>query len=174
MDSRFFDANQRIKTIPTTPAPAIAAPAAPVPAAPMAAAPTPVVAPVAAPLSISDLLIASLLSHNGGLAGFFPNIQQAAPQRPRTPVPAQAYSRTALPSPIKRHSVTTDQFCERYEIDGPDCALLKQIGFKPGDLTDAKLDEDLKDAGFTIFSWKRVHLANLRFKADLSAGVFDE
>lgn len=129
-------------------------------------------------MPIPDLFIASLLLQNGGLTALFPGFQQRAPATPNEPTTARPSTpptalQPSLPSPIKRHSVTTDQFGELYEIDNKDVALLKEIGFKPGDLTDSTLDKDLKEAGFTIFSWKRVHLANLRFKADLVAGNFD-
>lgn len=68
----------------------------------------------------------------------------------------------------------TDEFCDKYDIDEVAGERLKSVGFRPGDPTDAKLDPDLKEAGFDIFTWKRIHAANLRFKADLAAGVFDQ
>lgn len=162
-NSRFFDADQRIKNItsitvaakPVT-APALVAPA-PAPSAP-------------ASLSISDLLIASLLSQNGGLANLFQPAASSLVHPPATPAPQ---NRTAPPSPVKRHSVTVEKFCERYDIDDMDCVRLKDVGFRPGDVTETKLDDELKAAGFTLFSWKRIHFANQLFKADLAAGLFD-
>ncbi|KAJ7924552.1 hypothetical protein B0H13DRAFT_2315455 [Mycena leptocephala] len=47
------------------------------------------------------------------------------------------------------------------------------IGNCPGDHTDAKLDEGLKEVGFVFFGWKRIHQANIQFKGDLAAGMFD-
>jgi hypothetical protein len=151
INSRFFDANQHIKIVPTT-----------TPIQPMTPTPSIVTPqlPLASNLSISDLLVASLLSQSGGLSKIFPQLHSNSNG-----------TRTAPPSPIKRHSITTEQFCEMYDIDDIDCARLKDVGFRAGDPTDAKADNDLKEAGFTIFSWRRVHRANLRFKADLAAGV---
>ncbi|KAJ7926487.1 hypothetical protein B0H13DRAFT_1862320 [Mycena leptocephala] len=114
--SKFFDANQRIKTIPTLPvgasAPTIPAPA--VPSAPTVAGPA---------LSFSDLLVASMFS------------QSSAPLR---------QPRSAPPSPVKRHTVSVDQFAEKYNLEDGDVALLKEVGFRPGDPTEATLDEELK------------------------------
>lgn len=50
---------------------------------------------------------------------------------------------------------------------------MNAVGFLPGDQTESTLNDDLRGAGFTIFGWKRVHNANVRFKADLAAGRFD-
>ncbi|KAJ7270383.1 hypothetical protein C8J57DRAFT_1508422 [Mycena rebaudengoi] len=80
---------------------------------------------------------------------------------------------SAPPLPIKRHKIQTEQFCEMYNIDDVTCARLKSVGFRPGDPTEPKADDDLKEAGFDLFTWKRVHAANLRFKAELAAGTFD-
>jgi hypothetical protein len=60
-----------------------------------------------------------------------------------------------------------------YDIDDVTCARLKSVGFRPGDPTEPKADDDLKEAGFDLFTWKRVHAANLRFKAELAVGTFD-
>ncbi|KAJ6594609.1 hypothetical protein B0H19DRAFT_1096196 [Mycena capillaripes] len=169
LDSRFFDANQRIKNIgnaPAAPAPAVNAP----PAVPPATF-TP-------SLSMSDIFMASLLSQSGGagFAALFPHLNPAAP----TPAPAPAPSvdspqpGTAPPSPVKRHHVTVERFCEVYDIDAVDCAQLQEVGFRPGDLTEPKPDDDLKEAGFSIFGWKRIHAANVRFKGDLGTGKFDD
>ncbi|KAJ6587536.1 hypothetical protein DFH09DRAFT_1359243 [Mycena vulgaris] len=167
--SRFFDANQRIKIVP-----AAAAALAPNPnAVPLIAAAPPALLAAAppAPLSLSDLLMASILSQSGGgLGALFPQLNQpAAPQPREVPV----HPRSLPPSPIKRHTVSTERFCEIYEIDADDCGLLKHVGFRPGDVTAEAVEPALAKEGFTIFSWKRVHHANLRFKADLRAGMFD-
>ncbi|KAF8126675.1 hypothetical protein K438DRAFT_2001225 [Mycena galopus ATCC 62051] len=143
MDSRFFDANQRIKNVSNN-GPPIAH------ALPAVAPPLPP-APPAAP-SLTELLLASL------------------PLEDSLPVD-NAQPRTALPSPVKRHAVSVEQFCEFYNIDAVDCARLADMGFRPGDPTEAKPDDDLKDAGFTIFGWKRIHNANLSFKGDLMAAL---
>jgi hypothetical protein len=151
-DSRFFDANQRMKHVPNAP-----------PIQPSTMTPTPLIAAPPAPvsnLSVSDLLVASLLAQSGGLSRILPQFPGSG-------------TRTAPPSPVKRHSVTTEQFCELYDIDDVDCVRLKDVGFRAGDSTDAKVDDDLKEAGFTIFSWRRIHQANLRFKADLAAGAYN-
>jgi hypothetical protein len=47
------------------------------------------------------------------------------------------------------------------------------VGFRPGDRTEDTLDDELKKMDFTFFSWKRIHGANLRFKADLATGTYD-
>ncbi|KAF8495257.1 hypothetical protein F5888DRAFT_1635740 [Russula emetica] len=170
MDSQFFDANQRIKNVSD-------ALPAPVPTVPSTLPNTPVAA--TAGLSISDIIIASLLSQSGGLSGLFPNLPAvlqgpSAPQAPSSPTLSNTSGpRPAPPSPIRRHSITAEKFCELYNIDDVDCERLKDVGFQPGDGTKPKADDDLKEAGFTIFGWKRVHQANLRFKADLAAGMFD-
>lgn len=172
MDSRFFDADQRVKNVP-------APPNAPVPITP-SAAPTPAVstftpATVAAPsLLLSDLLLANLFSQSGGLGTLFSGLNQPSHTAlAPVPIPAPSGPCTAPPSPVKRHSVTTDQFWDVYNIDEVDCTRLKDLGFRPRDTTDSKVDNDLKEAGFTVFSWKRIHEANTRFKADLAAGLYD-
>ncbi|KAJ6521639.1 hypothetical protein DFH09DRAFT_1424717 [Mycena vulgaris] len=167
--SRFFDANQRIKIVP-----AAAAALAPNPnAVPLIAAAPPALPAAAppAPLSLSDLLMASILSQSGGgLGALFPQLNQlAAPQPREVPV----HPRSLPPSPIKCHTVSTERFCEIYEIDADDCGLLKHVGFRPGDVTAEAVEPALAMEGFTIFSWKRVHHANLRFKAELRTGMFD-
>ena len=73
--------------------------------------------------------------------------------------------------PVKRHNVTTERFCQVYGLDDGDAILLNEVGFRPGDKTEAALDDELKNIGFTFFSWKQIHIANLRFKADLAAGI---
>lgn len=153
-DSRFFDANQRMKNVPN--APPTIQPSTTVMPAPLIAAPP---APVSN-MSVSDLLVASLLAQSGGLSRILPQFPGSG-------------TRTTPPSPVKRHSVTTEQFCELYGIDDVDCVCLKDVGFRAGDSTDAKVDDDLKEAGFTIFSWRRIHHANVRFKSDLAAGVYN-
>ncbi|KAJ7920331.1 hypothetical protein B0H13DRAFT_1987146 [Mycena leptocephala] len=90
--SKFFDANQCIKTIPSVavpaPAPAVLAP----PALPALPAPAPA----------------------------------------SNPVP---HLRSTPPSPVKHHTVPLDRFCEIYALDAADVALLKSVGFRPGDHT---------------------------------------
>ncbi|KAK7037158.1 hypothetical protein R3P38DRAFT_3183284 [Favolaschia claudopus] len=143
--SRFFDAQQRIKNISSAPATlndtaaAVenAAPPAPaITAAPPAATPTPA-------LSITDIFLASLMS-NGGIPSLFPRLSTAHPaplpaaNTVITP-PAPAPTRSAPPSPIKRHSVSLDQFCEHYGLTEGDTSLLKDVGFRPGDKTTSAL-----------------------------------
>lgn len=167
--SKFFDANQRIKTVPAIAAQA-PAPAAPViPTAPAAACSS---------VSLTDLLFASILSQpgSGGLAALIPGLN-LAPSAVPAPIPpvnsAQNSSRSAPSSPVKRHSVSLAQFAETYNLEDGDAALLAEVGFRPGDQTEATLDEGLKKVGFTFFSWKRIHNANVRFKGDLAAGKYD-
>jgi hypothetical protein len=74
---------------------------------------------------------------------------------------------------LKRHTVSLAQFADDYNLEDGDTALLAEVGFRPGDPTEATLDEELKKVGFTFFSWKRIHAANVRFKADLAAARFD-
>lgn len=152
---------------PTNGPAAVAAPAFPAfpaPAPPAAANP---------PMSLTDLFMMSIMSQPGSsFAGLLP---QLAPGLAGT-IPAAlaiAQPRTAPPSPAKRHSVTVEQFCDFYDIDEVDCTRLKDVGFRPGDPTDAQLDEELRKAGFAHFSWKRIHSANMRFRADVAAGQFD-
>ncbi|KAJ7733342.1 hypothetical protein B0H16DRAFT_1579863 [Mycena metata] len=160
INSRFFDAKQRMKVpgadAPPPPAPVIAPPAAvPAPIAP------------AASTSLTDILLATLLAGGGGggaLAAFFPQSHLAAP-----PV---VQPRSAPPSPVKPHTVTLEQFCELYNIDAIDCARLMELGFRPGDTTEPKPDDEVKQVGFALFSWRRIHEANVRFKAELAGGKF--
>lgn len=167
--SKFFDANQRIKTVPAVvaaPAPAPAIPA--IPTAPAVAGSS---------LSITDLLLASLLSQpgSGGLAALIPGLNPVPSAAPAPVPPANSapHSRSAPSSPVKRHTVSLAQFAENYNLEDGDAALLMEVGFRPGDPTEATLDEELKKIGFTFFSWKRIHNANVRFKADLAAGKYD-
>lgn len=157
---------------PTNGPAAVAAPAFPAfpaPAPPAAANP---------PMSLTDLFMMSIMSQPGSsFAGLLPQLAlpQLAPGLAGT-IPAAlaiAQPRTAPPSPAKRHSVTVEQFCDFYDIDEVDCTRLKDVGFRPGDPTDAQLDEELRKAGFAHFSWKRIHSANMRFRADVAAGQFD-
>ncbi|KAJ7728752.1 hypothetical protein B0H16DRAFT_1470341 [Mycena metata] len=168
--SRFFDAGQRIKIVPNTPAtPAIA------PALVLAPAPAPAPAPTPAPSSsLVDVLLATLLTQNGGggLAALFPQLNPVTPAAP-PPLNAHPHPRTAPPSPVKDHSVTLENFCTLYGIPAAERTRLEDVGFLPGDQTDGALSDDLRGAGFTILGWKRVHNANVRFKADLAAGRFD-
>ncbi|KAJ7732881.1 hypothetical protein B0H16DRAFT_1468392 [Mycena metata] len=169
-DSRFFDAAQRIKIVPVTPATP-----APVPALALAPPPAPAVAPPQPSTSLTDVLLATLLTQNGGggggvLGALFPHLNLPAPAAPPPLIPQ---SRTAPPSPVKQHSVTLEIFCTNYGIDETQYTLLKDVGFLPGDQTDSALSEDLRSAGFTLFGWKRIHNANLRFKTDLAAGRFN-
>jgi hypothetical protein len=171
MDSRFFDANQCIKN-------GFGGSSTSVSAVPSTLSNPPVAA--TAGLSISDIFVASLLSQSGGLGGLLPNLSavlqgsSARPaSRPSSPTLSNGRPCTAPSSPIRQHSITIEKFCEIYKVDDVDCERLKDVGFRPGDGTEPRADDDLKEAGFTIFGWKRVHQANLRFKADLSAGVFD-
>ncbi|KAF8217328.1 hypothetical protein K438DRAFT_1798652, partial [Mycena galopus ATCC 62051] len=132
--SNFFDMKQRIKTVPTVPT-------VPVPSA--ASGPSTLLYPPAiipgTPFSLSDILLASILSHGGGgtLAGLpNPNQVVAAP----LPRPSQPLS---APAPhVKRHNYV-------YGLDDRDTILLNEVG------------------------WKRIHTANLRFKADLATGMHD-
>ncbi|KAJ7705750.1 hypothetical protein B0H16DRAFT_1826467 [Mycena metata] len=165
--SKFFDANQRIKTV--TP-PAVAAP--PIVAAP-AAPPPPAVS--AAGLSLSDLLLATIFSQGGGgggpLAALLPQLHPAPVAPP--PPPPPPLQQSAPPSPVKPHSVLIADFAKTYNLADGDVELLTQVGFRPGDATEASLHEDLKSAGFTFLSWRRIHTANVRFKADLARGTYD-
>ncbi|KAJ7484886.1 hypothetical protein B0H11DRAFT_2231551 [Mycena galericulata] len=168
--SRLFDANQRIKNVPGE-APGLAFPVAAIAApAPLAVPAPPAPAPA---LSLSDLLLASLLGQQGGgLGALFPHLNTgAAPLPPRRSAPTSPAKQ--IPSPVKHHNVTAEEFCTRYNIDDTDCTRLKDVGFRPGDHTDSKLEDFLKDAGFTFFGWKRIHQANTQFKADLAGGLFD-
>ncbi|KAK7037181.1 hypothetical protein R3P38DRAFT_3481279 [Favolaschia claudopus] len=181
--SRFFDAQQRIKNIPPMPSAlhnsslettvTPLAPAVPVPAIP---APAPVPAP-APTLSMTDIFLASLMS-GGGLPALFPQLSPANHAStpagvPAIPSPSLSQPRSAPPSPVKRHNVQLDQFCDLYGFAEGDASLLKDVGFRPGDKTPSTLDDELQKAGFTIFSWRRIHNANVRFKGDLASGVFD-
>ncbi|KAJ7482056.1 hypothetical protein B0H11DRAFT_2280179 [Mycena galericulata] len=168
--SRLFDANQRIKNVPGE-APGLAFPVAAIAApAPLAVPAPPTPAPA---LSLSDLLLASLLGQQGGgLGALFPHLNTgAAPLPARRSAPTSPAKR--IPSPVKHHNVTAEEFCMRYNIDDTDCTRLKDVGFRPGNHTDSKLEDFLKDAGFTFFGWKRIHQANTQFKADLAGGLFD-
>jgi hypothetical protein len=69
--------------------------------------------------------------------------------------------------------VTVDQFCDIYGLEDDDAVLLKEVRFRPGDQTTPTVDEELKSMGFTVFSWRRIHNANMKFKADLAAGMHD-
>ncbi|KAJ6512593.1 hypothetical protein C8R45DRAFT_1206632 [Mycena sanguinolenta] len=173
---KFFDANQRIKTIPSAPAPTISAQTPATVSVLASATPPAPFSAGASSLSLADLLLANLLSNGGGgglLQGLFPTVPSPLPAIPPTPAVPPAHGRSAPPSPIKRHKVTTDEFCRAYGLDDDDASLLKETGFRPGDRTEATLDDELKKIGFTFFSWKRIHNANLRFKADLAAGLHD-
>ncbi|KAJ7744873.1 hypothetical protein B0H16DRAFT_1857035 [Mycena metata] len=44
--------------------------------------------------------------------------------------------------------------------------------FRPGDTTEPKPDDEVKQVGFALFSWRRIHEANVRFKAELAGGKF--
>ncbi|KAJ6605436.1 hypothetical protein DFH09DRAFT_1067701 [Mycena vulgaris] len=168
--SRLFDANQRIKNVPgqapgsAFPITAFAAPAAPAAPAPLAPAPA---------LSLLDLLLASLLGQQGGgLGALFPHLNTgAAPLSAHRSTPTSPVKH--IPSPVKRHNVTAEEFCAQYNIKDTDCTRLKDVEFRPSDHTDSKLDDCLKEAGFTFFGWKRIHQANTQFKADLAGGLFD-
>ncbi|KAJ7880812.1 hypothetical protein B0H14DRAFT_3764552 [Mycena olivaceomarginata] len=169
-NSNFFDANQRIKNIPAIPAPV----PAPVP--------TPVPAPAATPAgsipalggaSFSEILLATLLS-SGGLGALLNPGALHGPTARSTPLSnPPANPRSTPPSPIKRHKVTVDQFCDIYGLEDDDAVLLKEVRFRPGDQTTPTVDEELKSMGFTVFSWRRIHNANMKFKADLAAGMHD-
>ncbi|KAF7372029.1 hypothetical protein MVEN_00061200 [Mycena venus] len=171
---RFFDANQRIKTVPTLAAQTLTPGT---PAAPVTSAVPAVPAVTGSSLSLIDLFFASLLSQPGGvgLTALLPGLGAGLPTTPPSVPPSipPTKPRSARPSSVKRHTVTTDRFCEIYGIDEGDCGLLKEVGFPPGDPTESTLDEELKKVGFTLFSWKRIHSANLRFKVDLAAGGYD-
>ncbi|KAK6991908.1 hypothetical protein R3P38DRAFT_2571689, partial [Favolaschia claudopus] len=168
--SQFFDASNRMKKVGANNVPAIPPPAAiapPIPP-PVAAVPPPAMTP-----SLSDVLLTALLTSNpGSLGNLFPHLNSAPPPQP-VPPPPVAPPRSVPSSPLKRHTVTVEIFCDTYNIDGEDCTRLKEVGFRPGDSTGPNLDDDLKGVGFTFFGWKRIHSANSRFKSDLSAGFFD-
>jgi hypothetical protein len=151
----------------------------PVPAPVLTTASAPAAVPVAVPTapapSLTELLMVSILAQNGGgLGALFPqlNVSVPAPAVPASapPLPDASQPRT---SPVKRRTVSVEVFCDRYNIDPVDCTRLTEVGFRPGDPTEPKPDEDLKEAGFTIFGWKRIHNTNLLFKSDLAAGTFD-
>ncbi|KAJ7921024.1 hypothetical protein B0H13DRAFT_2418679 [Mycena leptocephala] len=167
-NSKFFDASQRIKVVPT---PAVA-PAIP---APPALPPAPAPAFAGSSLSLENILLASILSQpGGGLAALL----GLNPAPPAAPIPGPAANAPPVPrsvpsSPLKRHTVSLAQFADDYNLEDGDTALLAEVGFRPGDPTEATLDEELKKVGFTFFSWKRIHAANVRFKADLAAARFD-
>ncbi|KAJ7797830.1 hypothetical protein B0H14DRAFT_3546723 [Mycena olivaceomarginata] len=153
--SKFFDANQRIKAVPPVSAtPALPAPA---PANATAAACLP-----GASLSVSDLIVASFLSQ-GGVRELAALLNPGASAPPPPPNPARTLH-SAPPSSIKRHSVTVEQFCEVYGLPEKDRILLEEVDFCPGDRTDSELHDELKKAGFTFFSWQRIHGANLRHR----------
>ncbi|KAJ7079194.1 hypothetical protein C8R44DRAFT_754705 [Mycena epipterygia] len=171
--SKFFDADQRIKVIPAIHIPTTHTPALPAPALPLT--PAPALSATPAPThSLSDLLFASLLSQSGGGGGLrllFPQLNTSLPAASQPSAPH--LPRTAPPSPVKRHNVTLERFCDSYGIDEGNAALLREVGFRPGDPTDPTVDDELKKMGFTIFSWRRIHAANIRFKADLANGHFE-
>jgi len=171
MDSHFFNVNQCRKN-------SFGRPSTPVSAVPATLSNSPVAA--TAGLSISDIFIASLLFQLGGLCGLLLNLStvlQGSSARltshPSSPTLSNGRPCTAPSSPIRQHSITIEKFYELYNIDDVDCERLKDVGFRPGDGTEPRADDDLKEVGFTISGWKCIHQANLRFKADLSAGVFD-
>ncbi|KAJ7306928.1 hypothetical protein DFH08DRAFT_824429 [Mycena albidolilacea] len=116
-------------------------------------------------LSITDLLFASLLSQpgSGSLAALIPGLNPVPSAAPAPVLPANSapHSHSAPSSPVKRHTVSLAQFAENYNLEDGDAELLME----------ATLDEELKKIGFTFFSWKHIHNANVRFKADLAAGI---
>ncbi|KAJ7106894.1 hypothetical protein C8R44DRAFT_744774 [Mycena epipterygia] len=150
-----LNATRLALALPLTPAPALSATPAPT-------------------HSLSDLLFASLLSQSGGGGGLrllFPQLNTSLPAASQPSAPH--LPRTAPPSPVKRHNVTLERFCDSYGIDEGNAALLREVGFCPGDPTDPTVDDELKKMGFTIFSWRRIHAANIHFKADLANGHFE-
>ncbi|KAJ7221478.1 hypothetical protein GGX14DRAFT_558973 [Mycena pura] len=160
-NSQFFDNDQQYRIKKVTPAQSIliAPPSTPAPAPPAPAAPTP---------SIAETLMLAVLAQNslsfGGLGtfgGFGSNasVQQA----PR-----------AVPSPVKRHKVSIEQFVTRYGLHEKDVGRLSSMDFRPGDAIKEELNDDARDAGFKTLSWGRVYAANIAFKADLKASVFDD
>ncbi|KAJ7906108.1 hypothetical protein B0H13DRAFT_2274196, partial [Mycena leptocephala] len=108
--SQFFDEKQRIKAIPPAPA-AAATPAVPTPGAIHG-----IPAVAGASLSFSDLLLASIISQNngGGIAALLPGLNFGLPTAPPSIPPPNAipHLRSAPPSPVKRHTITTERFCE--------------------------------------------------------------
>ncbi|KAJ7741624.1 hypothetical protein B0H14DRAFT_3515295 [Mycena olivaceomarginata] len=116
--SKFFDANQRIKTVPAVAAPA---PAPAIPAIPTA----PAVA--GSSLSITDLLLASLLSQpgSGGLAALIPGLNSCSLCCSGTCTPCKFRSALALSTFIhhERHTVSLAQFAENYNLEDGDAAL---------------------------------------------------
>ncbi|KAJ7939484.1 hypothetical protein B0H13DRAFT_2300762 [Mycena leptocephala] len=135
LESRFFDAKQRMEIGNTPPADfALPGPAITAVAGPAVTAPPP-----AAPLSLSNLLMASILSQSGAgvLTALLPQLNPARAPAPLAPTPANdpAQHRTAPPSPVKWHTVTVERFCEFYDIDAIDCTRLQEVGFRPGDPT---------------------------------------
>lgn len=113
-------------------------------------------------------MFAHLLTQTGG-ASLFPQLNPVPAAPPLNP----QQHRSAPPSPVKRHGVSVDQFIQLYNLEDSDAVLLKEVGFRPGDPTTAALDNELKAIGFTFFSWRRIHHANIRFKADLASGTYD-
>ncbi|KAJ7861958.1 hypothetical protein B0H13DRAFT_2072311 [Mycena leptocephala] len=120
--SKFFDANQRIKTIPSVavpaPAPAVLAPPA------LTAVPAPPPRFLYPTYSSHRFLAVAALRHCRMCpASIFPVFPPAA-----APAPAPTSSSPALtpPSPVKRPYCPLDRFCELYALDAADVALLKR------------------------------------------------
>ncbi|KAK7059328.1 hypothetical protein R3P38DRAFT_2487883, partial [Favolaschia claudopus] len=101
--------------------------------------------------SLSDVLLTALLTSNpGSLGNLFPHLNSAPPPQLLPPLPV-APPRSVPSSPLKRHTVTVEIFCDTYHIDGEDCTRLKEVGFRPRDSTGPNLDDDLKAVGFALF-----------------------
>ncbi|KAJ7048577.1 hypothetical protein C8F01DRAFT_1266999 [Mycena amicta] len=91
---------------------------------------------------------------------------------PAVPGPPPAVP--APSSPVKRHNVSLEQFCEYHDIVDADRDRLKNLGMRLGGNISSALDKDLIDAGFTKFGWDYIFKKNSSFKKDLAAGVFGE
>ncbi|KAK7025849.1 hypothetical protein R3P38DRAFT_3193461 [Favolaschia claudopus] len=162
--SRFFDADQRIKQAGSGSHPPADTPTA----APALAPPVPY-----STGSLTDVLLAALLADGtlGSLLGFNNNNGSATSvSTPASAPPPPPNPSGPPPSPVKRHSVSLDAFCDMYDIDASTRALLAEVGFLPGDPTELQPDEDLKQVGFSIYGWRRVHMVNLCFMTALADG----
>ncbi|KAJ7800230.1 hypothetical protein B0H14DRAFT_3885700 [Mycena olivaceomarginata] len=164
-NSNFFDANQRIKNIPAI--------ATPIPAPAPAPTATPAGSiPALGGASFSEILLATLLSSRG--LGALLNLGALHGLTAHsTPLSNPANPCSAPPSRVKHHKVMVDQFCDIYSLEDDDTVHPKEVRFRPGDQTTPTVDEELKSMGFTVFCWRWIYNANMKFKADLAAGMHD-
>ncbi|KAJ7222449.1 hypothetical protein GGX14DRAFT_558542 [Mycena pura] len=149
----------RIKKVPPAQSILIAPPSMPAPAPPAPAAPSP---------SMAETLMLVVLAQNslsfgrlstfGGFGG-----NASMQQAPR-----------AVPSPVKQHKMSIEQFVVRYGLNEKDVGQLSSMDFRPGDAIKEELSNYARDAGFKTLSWGRVYVANVAFKADLKAGVLGD